>query len=59
MIGHGQYGNPVAKGIPAAVVFTPDDRVPHTTKAGELANARRMSEHGIYDFFNSVVVPQH
>lgn len=53
-----QYGNPIAKGIPAAVVVTPDGHVQYTTKAGELANARRMSEHGIYDFFNSVVVPQ-
>jgi thioredoxin 1 len=53
-----QYGNPIAKGIPAAVVITPTDQMLYTTKAGELANARRMSEHGIYDFFSSVVVPQ-
>ncbi|HEX4375818.1 MAG TPA: thioredoxin family protein [Steroidobacteraceae bacterium] len=53
-----QYGNPIAKGIPAAVVATPDGKVLYSTKAGELANARRMSEHGIYDFFNSVVLPR-
>jgi thioredoxin 1 len=53
-----QYGNPIAKGIPAAVVITTNDQILYTTKAGELANARRMSDHGIYDFFSSVVVPQ-
>jgi thioredoxin 1 len=37
------------------VVITPDDRVLYSTKAGELANARRMSQPGIYDFFSSVV----
>ncbi len=52
------YGNPIAKGIPAAVVITALDQVLYSTKAGELANARRMSQHGIYDFFSSVVVPQ-
>jgi thioredoxin 1 len=51
------YGNPIAKGIPAAVVITPRDQVVYSTKAGELANARGMGEHGIYDFFSSVVVP--
>ena len=49
------YGNPISRGIPAAVVITPGDEVLYATKAGELANARRMSEQGIYDFFSSVV----
>ena len=49
------YGNPIKKGIPAAVVLSPDDRVLYATKAGELADARRMSETGIYDFFENVV----
>jgi len=53
-----QYGNPIAKGIPAAVVITPGERILYSTQAGELSNARRMSEHGIYDFFNSVIVPR-
>lgn len=26
----------------------------YTTKAGELANARKMSDEGIYDFFSKV-----
>ena len=45
------YGDPIRKGIPAAVVLSPDNRVLYATRAGELADARRMSEHGIYDFF--------
>ncbi|HEY9103379.1 thioredoxin family protein [Chitinimonas sp.] len=50
------YGNPIKKGIPAAVVLAPDQRVLYATKAGELADARSMSEEGIYDFFRDVVV---
>lgn len=49
------YGNPIKKGIPAAVVLSPDDRVLYATKAGELSNARRMSDTGVYDFFDGVV----
>lgn len=49
------YGNPIAKGIPAAVVLSPDDRVLYATRAGELADARHMSRQGIYDFFEKVV----
>lgn len=42
-----RYGNPIQKGIPAAVVVTPADQVLYSTKAGELADARRMGERGI------------
>jgi thioredoxin 1 len=49
------YGDPIRKGIPAAVVLSGDERVLYSTKAGELSNARRMSETGIYDFFEAVV----
>ncbi|MHB8668805.1 MAG: thioredoxin family protein [Burkholderiales bacterium] len=45
------YGNPIKHGIPAAVVVSSNNRVLYSTKAGELANARRMSETGIYDLF--------
>ena len=48
------YGNPIKKGIPAAVVLSPRMEVLYATRAGELANARRMSESGIYDFFKRV-----
>ena len=48
------YGDPIRKGIPAAVVLSSDERVLYATKAGELSNARRMSATGIYDFFNGI-----
>ena len=48
------YGNPIKKGIPAAVVLSPDNQVLYATKGGELANARRMSDTGITEFFERV-----
>jgi protein disulfide-isomerase len=51
------YGYPTGKGIPAAVVLSPGDKVIYATRAGELADARHMGEDGIYDFF-AKVVPQ-
>ena len=49
------YGNPIKKGIPAAVVLSADDKVLYATKAGELADARRMSDTGVFTFFENVV----
>lgn len=49
------YGNPTKKGIPAAVVLSADNTLLYATKAGELSNARKMSEQGIYDFFSQVI----
>lgn len=46
-----RYGDPIHKGIPAAVILTPQGKVVYATRAGELANARHMSKQGIYDFF--------
>jgi protein disulfide-isomerase len=48
------YGDPIRKGIPAAVVLSSDGHVLYATKAGELSNARRMSATGVYDFFDGV-----
>jgi len=48
------YGNPIKKGIPAAVILSPGNEVLYATRAGELADARRMSESGIYDFLRKV-----
>jgi protein disulfide-isomerase len=45
------YGNPIRKGIPAAVILAPDNSVVYATRGGELANARRMGADGIDDFF--------
>lgn len=48
------YGNPIRKGIPAAVVLSPDNELLYATKAGELADARHMGDAGIYEFFKRV-----
>jgi len=50
-----RYGNPIKTGIPAAVVLSPGNQVLYATRAGELSNARRMSETGVYDFFRSMI----
>ena len=50
-----RYGNPIKKGIPAAVVLSADGEVLYATRLGELADARHMSDTGIYDFFKGVV----
>jgi len=49
------YGDPIKKGIPAAVVLSPGNRVLYATRAGELADARRMSDDGVYGFFKAAV----
>lgn len=46
-----QYGDPIKKGIPAAVIVAPSGHVLYATRAGELADARRMSDDGVYEFF--------
>lgn len=46
------YGQPTKGGIPAAVIVSPQNQVLYATKGGELADARHMSETGIYDFFH-------
>jgi len=48
------YGVPLKKGIPAVVVLSPKDQVLYVTREGELANAGKMGEHGIYEFFKKV-----
>ena len=48
------YGHPTKKGIPAAVIVSPQNEVLYATRLGELADARHMSETGIYDFFRKV-----
>jgi len=45
-----RYEVPLRKGVPAAAVVGEDDSLRYVTKAGELVNARRMSESGIVDF---------
>lgn len=50
-----RYGNAIKKGIPAAAVVSPKQELLYTTRAGELADARGMSDTGVYDFFKGVV----
>ncbi len=47
------YGNPIKMGIPAVVELGADDQVIYSTKGGELADARKMGEQGIYDFLSA------
>jgi thioredoxin 1 len=54
-----QYGNPIKMGIPAVVVLTADNKIVYSSKGGELANARKMGDTGIYDFLSSHVAQGH
>jgi len=49
-------GGPISKGIPAAVLLSPDGQLRYSTKAGELSTARRMSADGVHDFFEKLLV---
>jgi len=48
------YGVPLKSGIPAVAVLSSQGKVVYATKAGELADARRMGDQGIYEFFSKV-----
>lgn len=50
-----RYGNPIQKGIPAAVIVSSDDKVLYSTRAGELSDARRMNAEGVYGFFKQAI----
>jgi thiol:disulfide interchange protein len=50
-----RYGDPTKNGIPAAVIVSPDNTVLYSTKAGELSNARRMNDDGVYGFFKQAI----
>ena len=51
------YGVPLEKGIPAVVILSNRNEVLYATRAGELADARRMGDNGIYEFFKRVTAP--
>jgi protein disulfide-isomerase len=42
------------KGIPAVVIISAKNEVLYVTREGELADARKMGDKGIYDFFKRV-----
>ena len=48
------YGVPLEKGIPAVVILSAKSEVLYVTREGELANAGKMSDDGIYEFFKRV-----
>ena len=48
------YGVPLKKGIPAVAVLSAQGQVLYATQAGELADARKMGDGGILDFFRKV-----
>jgi thioredoxin 1 len=48
------YGVPLKSGIPAVAVLSSQGKVIYATKAGELADARKMGDSGIYKFFAKV-----
>lgn len=52
------YGVPLKRGIPAVALLSPDGRVIYATQAGELADARNMSERGLYEFFARIAHDQ-
>ena len=51
------YGVPLEKGIPAVAIISTNNEVLYATKAGELADARKMGDKAIYDFFKRVTAP--
>jgi thioredoxin 1 len=51
------YGVPLEKGIPAVAIISAKNEVLYVTKEGELADARKMGDNGIYEFFKRVTAP--
>ena len=50
----GSYGVPLSNGIPAIAIISSSNEVLYVTREGELANARKMGDEGIYQFFKRV-----
>ncbi len=48
------YGVPLDKGIPAVVILSAKNEVLYVTREGELADARKMGDKGIYEFLKRV-----
>jgi thioredoxin 1 len=48
------YGVPLQLGIPAVAIVSTNNQVVYVTREGELANARKMGDEGIYEFFKRV-----
>jgi protein disulfide-isomerase len=50
-----RYNVPLKSGIPAVAVLAADGKLLYATRGGELADARKMGDAGILDFFTKVV----
>ena len=48
------YGVPLKRGIPAVAVLAADGRLLYATAGGELADARKLGDAGVLDFFTKV-----
>ncbi len=48
------YGVPLKKGIPAVAVLSEDGKLVYVTQSGELADARKMGDAGVVEFFTKV-----
>jgi thioredoxin 1 len=51
------YGVPLKSGIPAVAILSVQGKVTYATRAGELADARKMGDDGVYEFFKKVAAP--
>ena len=49
------YGEVIKKGIPSIVIATPANELVYVTNGGELADARKMGEAGVAEFFRDLV----
>lgn len=50
-----RYNVPLKSGIPAVAVLSADGQLLFATRGGELADARKMGDAGIHDFFSKLV----
>jgi thioredoxin 1 len=50
-----RYNVPLKSGIPAVAVLSADGQLLYATRGGELADARKMGDAGIHDFFSKLV----
>jgi thioredoxin 1 len=48
------YGVPLERGIPAVAILSPANEVLYATREGELADAQKMGDKGVYEFFKRV-----
>ena len=48
------YGEVIKKGIPSIVIATPANKLVYATNGGELADARKMGEAGVAEFFQGL-----